>query len=131
MNFPLRHFRCADCNQQVTYSVPHLIGPTRQRCNACGYARRLFLDVLSGRENATRLVATARRRGHLPEPGTKLCADCGRRAFCYDHRDYSQPLNVVAVCSSCNRKRGSAAPLNPYLVLCLIGAYGRALEGDR
>ena len=38
-----------------------------------------------------------------------LCVDCGtQRASVYDHRDYSKPIDVVAVCARCNLKRGPA-----------------------
>jgi len=36
------------------------------------------------------------------------CADCGAPATCLDHRHYSLPLEVDAVCNPCNRKRGPA-----------------------
>jgi len=41
------------------------------------------------------------------------CADCGRRALQYDHRDYRKPLDVVPVCRSCNCRRGPGAPSAP------------------
>jgi hypothetical protein len=36
------------------------------------------------------------------------CADCGKPATDYDHRDYRKPLEVEPVCHSCNLKRGPA-----------------------
>lgn len=36
------------------------------------------------------------------------CVDCGKRATCYDHRDYARPLDVDPVCDSCNCLRGPA-----------------------
>ena len=54
-------------------------------------------------------VARAIRRGELSRIGDDTaCADCGKRATEYDHRDYAKPIDVVAVCHSCNLKRGSA-----------------------
>lgn len=47
--------------------------------------------------------------GVLPDPKTLYCVDCGAFATCYDHRDYSKPLDVQPVCRSCNVKRGPAA----------------------
>ena len=37
-----------------------------------------------------------------------ICVDCGNGADVYDHRDYSRPLQVAAVCHSCNQLRGPA-----------------------
>lgn len=53
-------------------------------------------------------VRKARRNGVLPDPHTQVCADCGKPAFCYDHRDYSRPLDVAPVCRSCNWHRWPA-----------------------
>lgn len=38
------------------------------------------------------------------------CVDCGRRAQCYDHRDYRKPLRVEPVCKRCNSMRGPGRP---------------------
>src|SRR3977135_3701874 len=43
----------------------------------------------------------------LPNPQVG-CVDCGAPATVYDHRDYERPLEVQAVCQSCNLRRGSA-----------------------
>jgi hypothetical protein len=59
------------------------------------------------------LVHQAVLRGELPPPVTLACVDCGRQAAEYDHRDYEQPLVVVAVCRRCNRRRGFGLPLAP------------------
>jgi hypothetical protein len=60
-------------------------------------------------EYAARTVQKAKVHGLLPAlDGTIACVDCGGRAHHYDHRDYSRPLDVVPVCPSCNRKRGTA-----------------------
>lgn len=57
---------------------------------------------------AHREVARARKRGELPDPRSLPCADCGIQAIEYDHRDYSKPLKVDAVCRGCNIRRGPA-----------------------
>lgn len=44
--------------------------------------------------------------GLLPDPVNCICVDCGRNAECYDHRDYSKPLDVDPVCLGCNSRRG-------------------------
>lgn len=58
---------------------------------------------------AISLVQMAIRRGEIQKI-TKgvLCADCGKQATEYEHRDYSRPLDVVAVCRGCNIRRGPA-----------------------
>lgn len=75
-------------------------------CASCGYQRSLMFSRLLGK--IRRVVHSAVRRGELPNPRTLRCADCGAPATDYDHRDYSKPLEVEAVCRSCNRKRGPA-----------------------
>jgi hypothetical protein len=54
-----------------------------------------------------RAIAT----GKLVDPKTLLCVDCGEQAYCYDHRDWSKPLDVDPVCRAHNRKRGPAKNL--------------------
>jgi len=64
------------------------------------------------RYTATKVVSQAIRDGKLQHLSKKeshglLCQDCNNPAQCWDHRDYSKPLNVDPVCFSCNLKRGS------------------------
>jgi transcriptional regulator with GAF, ATPase, and Fis domain len=49
---------------------------------------------------------TMKRNYILPASGN--CADCGKPATCYDHRYYSKPLKIEAVCTACNTNRGPA-----------------------
>lgn len=93
------------------------------RCQTCRSANFLVRAVLSGKQLGSHAVSMARRRGTLPAPSVHACADCGTRAECYDHRDYNRPLDVVPVCRSCNVRRGSAIPFNPYLVGLLLIAH--------
>lgn len=52
------------------------------------------------------IVSRAIRHGLLPKlDGTIACTDCGGAAKVYDHRDYSRPLDVEPVCTSCNCRR--------------------------
>ena len=53
-------------------------------------------------------VKKARVQGLLPDPWDCLCADCGKQASVYDHRDYAKPLEVDPVCKACNVFRGPA-----------------------
>ena len=56
------------------------------------------------------------RNGQLPKPHTRSCVDCGRQAEEYDHRNYTHPMDVVAVCHRCNMRRGPAE-LDPEVVI--------------
>lgn len=71
-------------------------------CNSCS------LDSLWASMRCSRKVNNAIRAGGLPAASSLDCEDCGERAEVYDHRDYSRPLAVAAVCESCNRRRGPA-----------------------
>lgn len=44
----------------------------------------------------------------IPPVRSLACADCGQPARHYDHRDYSLPAAVEAVCVRCNSARGPA-----------------------
>lgn len=62
------------------------------------------------RSAAASAVAKAVKQGDLPPATTVACTDCGKPAFCYDHRDYLQPLLVEPVCKRCDCLRGAGAP---------------------
>ena len=53
-------------------------------------------------------VANEIRLGRMKKASCFNCADCGKAASEYDHRDYNKPLDVEPVCRSCNIRRGSA-----------------------
>jgi hypothetical protein len=53
-------------------------------------------------------IFKAVRAGRLPKVKSLACIDCGNQAQCYDHREYAKPLDVQAVCISCNKRRGPA-----------------------
>jgi hypothetical protein len=61
-------------------------------------------------------VALAVYQGRLPQlrwGHNIMCVDCGKYpASCYDHRDYTKPLDVDPVCGSCNKLRGPGYPYN-------------------
>lgn len=48
------------------------------------------------------------REGRMQPPTDFDCVDCGAPASCFDHRDYTKPLQVEPVCAPCNRERGPA-----------------------
>jgi len=59
---------------------------------------------------AHRMMQAAQARGEL-KSWQRPCADCGTNdawAWADEHRDYSDPYDIVCVCASCNQKRGSA-----------------------
>jgi len=62
----------------------------------------------AGAAKAHQAVSKAVSKGLLPRARTQKCADCGRNATGYDHRDYSRPLAVDPVCHRCNKLRGPA-----------------------
>lgn len=81
----------------------HSVGHRRSvMCGPCVYPHgRLRVD-------AAQVLFKAVHSGQVPPAKGQQCVDCGRDADRYDHRDYSQPLNVQPVCASCNTKRGPA-----------------------
>lgn len=52
------------------------------------------------------------------------CVDCGARASYYDHRDYTKPLTVEAVCRSCNCKRGTTPRIPDEIFVVQTKKYG-------
>jgi len=62
------------------------------------------------KDRAIRLVSQAIKAGTILRPTSYNCADCGKPACQYDHRDYREPLNVAPVCRSCNIRRGPGLP---------------------
>lgn len=63
-----------------------------------------------GAARASAFVCRAVKAGKLKRPTEFTCADCGRPATRYDHRDYNAPLVVEPVCATCNQLRGPAIP---------------------
>lgn len=92
-------------------------------CQTCGTVARRWgqwrhcfpcfvsQQIIRGRAHAA--VLKAIQRGELAPAFTRPCVDCGSGAQCYDHRDYTKPLDVSPVCRSCNYRRGSAIQLRP------------------
>jgi len=81
------------------------------------------------------LVHRAIVNGELAAVHTCLCADCGKVAQHYDHRDYNRPLDVEPVCHSCNLKRGPAIPRKGYFAGLFSGKlrwhYRRKADAQR
>lgn len=96
------------------------MGDDMRPCPGCGKPKRRareggallcikcasIFERIKGR--AAHPVWRAIRNGWLPHPKRVICRDCGKRAHGYDHRWYSRPLAVEAVCRSCNGRRRQA-----------------------
>lgn len=94
-----RWIACIDCKE----TFKRLPNRTSAVCpNCCDHRRQMQLEAMSR-------VSLAVRNGYLPRVSTLKCVDCGAQAAAYEHRDYSKPLEVEAVCRPCNRKRGPAS----------------------
>ncbi len=96
---------CVSCTNEITNPTEHAGGWKRSYCIDCQDVARLRRRVL------TKAVKQAIAAGTLLPPAAHECIDCGSQAYCYDHRDWQEPLNVVPVCRKCNIKRGCAANL--------------------
>lgn len=113
---------CIDCAIPVHQDVApngHKRRP-RLRCEQCGRARGLFLELFSGRRAAQSATSIAIKAGRIAHPTSLRCTDCNEWAECYDHRDYGRPLDVQPVCRSCNVMRGHAKPLSPFIVSAVL-----------
>ena len=73
-----------------------------------GAPSQAYSNYVTLRNWANQIVGIAINKSRIPKPTTLPCSDCGCRASYYDHRDYYRPLQLSAVCASCNRKRGMA-----------------------
>lgn len=83
----------------------------RQRaCVNCSIVKGVYRKYGTGQGEAHRLVAREIKAGRLPRLKNCVCADCGKPAAHYEHRNYNKPLVVEPVCRACNTKRGSAIP---------------------
>lgn len=78
--------------------------------NLLRYCTKCHLIAYRAQVVANRAVNNAVREGALPSLSKSEigCVDCGKRAYGYDHRDYSRHLDVEPVCRSCNARRGGA-----------------------
>lgn len=76
-------------------------------CRPCASQRMHAVGGTAAHTAVKRAIA----RGDLPPAKTLACADCGKPARDYDHRDYAKPLDVQPVCRSCNKRRGPARPV--------------------
>lgn len=101
---------------------PYLPFYRDKMCQRCArIVRGLKSDYQSLRRAGGVAVAKAIRKREMLPPNAHNCVDCGAEALCYDHRDYTKPLDVQPVCRSCNVKRGCGKNLPEYLNLWRAG----------
>lgn len=96
---------CIACASPITNMLKHAGGWKRAYCIDCqdlAMKRQGFLH---------RTIRVAIRDGKLKPAKQLECTDCGEPGFCYDHRDWQKPLEVVPVCKRCNIARGPATNL--------------------
>lgn len=83
----------------------------RSDCCDVRYERGQGLARTPQAEAASLVVRKAVRDGILPSLRKTFvkCSDCDKQATQYDHRDYTNELDVVPVCRGCNHLRGIAS----------------------
>jgi len=106
---------CIDCYRaahNMAERKPHLSPKELRQQYLARKERRRQIDAR--RAKAAQAVSKAVRQGALRPARELTCVDCGVQAFCYDHRDYSKPLDVDPVCKRCDCLRGAAAPYDGF-----------------
>lgn len=97
--------KCAKCKKPFSRSGADV-------CLDCAELRRKERNEI---QYPSRIAVTkAIKSGLLSHPKKLLCADCGKPAYCYDHRDYTKPLSVDPVCKRCDCLRGAGEPYDGY-----------------
>jgi hypothetical protein len=94
-----KSFKCSGC------AVEFFGRPRQARALFCEPCHKVYRHVQRQAANA---FQNAVRHGLVRSYVGQACADCGQPAQCQDHRSYLRPLDVVAVCYSCNSRRGPA-----------------------
>lgn len=104
----MRRFDCAMCGSDIS----HRRQGNARFCEPCAEQRRRKPELrgLGGNEMARKIFRYAVKLGFLQPASGFDCVDCGKPAECYDHRDYSKPLDVEPVCIPCNSSRGTGIP---------------------
>jgi hypothetical protein len=109
---------CARCCEPIEL---HPRSATARHCWACNIVRTRAKAAFNREHRpliykAHQIVAREVEGGRLPALGFGsgiTCVDCGKYAAqCYDHRDYTKPLEVDPVCGGCNVRRGPGYPYN-------------------
>jgi len=71
-----------------------------------GVSRQRINQIIHAEKHLARTVIYNRVvNGIIPKASALKCVDCGTQAKEYDHRDYSKPKDVDAVCEKCHTKR--------------------------
>lgn len=99
---------CPSCKAKK-YERMKLAAANRKRKSGSNYFRPLNAEKW-WQSRSHSMVKAAVEKGLLPDlrNGEYACADCGKVAHEYDHRDYGRPFDVDPVCRSCNKRRGTA-----------------------
>ena len=101
--------KCGRCGRNFYWSYQFVAAcPKCKEEIAREYAKKSRSKWTPQRHNCLKVYVKAIRDGILPSLIGVKCVDCGKDAQCYDHRDYSKPLEVDPVCKSCNALRGPA-----------------------
>ena len=77
--------------------IADLEGVSRQRINQI---------IRKAADSSRKVTKGFVEKGFLPDPKTLKCKYCESMATEYDHRDYSKPKIVDAVCHACNNRLG-------------------------
>jgi hypothetical protein len=91
---------CQAC--RIVFAASHPTGVFPRHCAPCRAERR------TAKIKANNKVSKEVLYGRLKPATAFLCVDCHGPGAVWDHRDYSRPLEVEAVCKRCNALRGSA-----------------------
>jgi DNA-directed RNA polymerase subunit RPC12/RpoP len=93
---------CVDCKTPIVRNGKR--GNVAMRCHSCRLVSHDRSKTIMAA--ASHAVYVAIVSGALKPATEHSCVDCGAPATCYDHRDYSKPLEVEPVCRACNVCRG-------------------------
>lgn len=109
---PRKTSTCLECSKDITHR--HWCA---EYCLDCAISRRSVYTrnrkfVGNDNDKSRAITKYAVKVGFLPKPTDFDCVDCGTKAECYDHRDYSKPLDVDPVCLRCNSSRGRGIEVN-------------------
>jgi hypothetical protein len=85
---------CHICNEPIANA-----GSTSLYCTPC---RLYAVKVQTAAGNSLRKLV---KNGEIAAAHTLTCTDCGKPAYCYDHRSYEPPV-IEPVCILCNARRG-------------------------
>lgn len=111
---PTTSYRCVPCGD-IDRAAAKVRRNAREEGVRQRRAERIALGIDTSRKLGTperklraaawRYTKAAVENGFLLNPKACKCTDCSKQAECYDHRDYTKPMDVEPVCLGCNSKR--------------------------